>query len=777
MSKKVFKYSAVIASLLMTAVFAGCGTSHKEGNLTAGNVAKVNEADCIGCHSGQYQAEKLTGDPIVTNYINSVHNLNRVGCQDCHGGGAQHNGVGPMPYPRPTQEQCKSCHSTIVAAYVTSNHGPTNFTLEYANDEAHRICSRCHTHEGAVLGGMSGYTGDKDTLTANADRAPGLDVNGSKSSGMKCITCHTTHKTNQLRTPQTTTGLFQPSATVGAVVPSTNQQFNLCTSCHSYTTPGGTLVASGTADSGITTAKFFHETAWYRIIATTHYDNPATANVEGYVLRTNGANPCFDCHGHEMRTGTRYGNTATPKDTIYTEWAESGHAGKLLASKYAKATALNDARTVATVDAVMKEGATEATGAAFVHYDFTQPARAYCQRCHTATGAANYLNGPATYNSASNDFSHRTNGQKEVLYCWGCHSDAAAGTLRQPGAIKADYNFKGALAQFPDAKASNVCIACHAGLSSNDSITALTAAADPFTNVSFVNSHYMAAAGLMYVKIGYTNFVPAATQVPGTTGTAIVSYGQTLTSDTDNTVDVNSAAVKGKLTSTHRKLGTSAINGDSHNTAFFVAGNLDSAGPCVTCHYSAGNHTLELGQKTIDNVCSKCHDVKTPADLKAFIEEEGSVPFENAIALALKSLKTNYNISYNQAAYPYFYDDNLAAGTAVKDWTRGGALTAAQAEKLMGACFNINVLKRDPAAFAHARTYARRLLYDSIDFLDDKTMNLSTGATALNSGMKDAAGANIYTKGANSNTGTTESLKYLVGYNRTTFVWNASERP
>lgn len=789
MSKKVFKYSAVIASLLMTAVFAGCGTSHKEGNLTAGSVAKVDESLCAQCHGSA--REKLTGRVIYDDYPASVHALQNVGCQDCHGGGAQHNGVGPIPYPKPGPDQCKTCHDSnkLVTNYKASNH------FNAVTEDGEEKCNRCHTHEGAVLAAQFGFTGDKTVMDAKVN-APGAITN---ARAIMCNTCHVTHKPQDLRFD----AAWNPSVTLGAQVQTGSDQYKLCTQCHTYLNPNGTLVASGSNG----TAKFFHNTAWNRVIASTHFDDPLTAKVEGYNLRTNSADPCFDCHGHESKTNTSIlSRTAagtyvrtTPEATIYTDWAKSGHAGGLLTVKYAavdaypkKADGTYD-RSQGMTDAVMAAGITDTEAQAWTHYNWdktndTVPGdrtgRAACQKCHTSTGTANYMTAPTTYNPVNNDFSHlsgwnATAGsvQNEVLYCWGCHKNAGTGELRTPGAIKADYKFQGALAQFPDVKASNVCITCHVGLSSGNSITDLTAVADPFTNVSFVNSHYMAAAGLMYVKVGYTNFVAANTQVPGTTGTAIVSYGQTLTSDADNTVDVNGTAVKGKLTSTHRKLGTSAINGDSHNTAFFVAGNLDSDGPCVTCHYAAGDHTLELGQKTIDNVCSKCHDVKTPAELEAFIDEEGALPFENAIALALKSLKTNYNISYNQAAYPYFYDDNLAAGTAVKDWTRGGALTAADAEKLMGACFNINVLKRDPAAHAHARTYARRLLYDSIDFLDNKIMDLSTGATALASGMVDGAGATIYVKGANSNTGTTESFKYLAGYNRTTFVWNASERP
>jgi hypothetical protein len=52
----------------------------------------------------------------------------------------------------------------------------------------------------------------------------------------------------------------------------------------------------------------------------------------------------------------------------------------------------------------------------------------------------------------------------------------------------------------------------------------------------------------------------------------------------------------------------------------------------------------------------------------------------------------------------------------------------------MGAAFNFNLLVHDPGAFVHNRMYVKRLIYDSIDWVDDGIMNYSVGATldALN---------------------------------------------
>lgn len=532
---------------------------------------------------------------------------------------------------------------------------------------------------------------------------------GSSATARNVIGCEACHGGGSLHfgvgpIGGPTLGVYAKAATAGK-----SSQYNTCTGCHSESnSPHDPSQPHGSVDE---------------IIYDTHYDNADRAvgtDIQGYVLRKDADTACVDCH-----------NPHTANLVINRDWKASGHG--------------------------------DFAGEAWKHYKWTDANRAACQRCHTTTGAMTYLTSPSTYDPSKNVFSWKststTDNRSEVLYCYGCHTNYYGG-LRTPGAITAEYKFKGSNAKFPNVAASNICISCHSGRESGESLDSIT----DFTNAGFKNSHYLAVAGLMYVKAGFTGFIDPATVI----GTS--TYGKSLTSNEDN----------GALTSTHRKLGTTAINGDSHNPAAFTPGNFDTNGPCVTCHMQATgqptrstSHTWAIDMNTANEVCSKCHDteVDTQAHLDEFIDGQ-AVPFQNALALALNQLLTKYNISYNQAAYPYFYDLNIGATAAVTDWTRRGALTPADAKKLMGACFNINILKREPAAYVHARTYARRLLYDTIDFLDDKTINMSTGATAI------AFDPVIYVKGPTAtDVTTTESFKYLAGYNRSTGAWNALERP
>ncbi|RII27335.1 MAG: hypothetical protein CXR31_08810 [Geobacter sp.] len=344
-----------------------------------------------------------------------------------------------------------------------------------------------------------------------------------------------------------------------------------------------------------------------------------------------------------------------------------------------------------------------------------------------------------------------------MLRCNGCHSDYSWTRITPTIDFKTPYTPSlQASSGFPaDIGDSKLCVPCHAGLSGGNAIETTNA---DLTNTSFgtFNSHYMAAAGLMFVKNGFTAFADP-TAMSGTLATkngvtsTPVTYGESLTSSDDG----------GVLTSTHRKFGTMAMATDSH------AGgrNLLTGGPCVTCHLSGKHHTLEMDASAFNNVCVKCHTkegttVLTADNFKSVFIEEQSALFQNAITLARTLLHTNYGIDYDSANYPYFFPVGVAhiRDNGFTDWTLTGTLTGTDAKRLLGACFNINLLSRDPAAYAHARTYARRLLYDSIDFLDDKTMNHSVSTTIV------ATDPALFTNGGTS-TLSSPSFNYLVRFN------------
>ncbi len=187
-----------------------------------------------------------------------------------------------------------------------------------------------------------------------------------------------------------------------------------------------------------------------------------------------------------------------------------------------------------------------------------------------------------------------------VLGCNACHASYAfKNSVRNIAQYTAPYNGGLSPQSFPDVGYTNICIPCHAGRENGDTVKGIT----DFTDAGFKSSHSMAAAGLMYMKVGFTSFTSASAVI----GTS--TYGKSLSPDTSVP-----GGVTGGVSSTHRKLGTPAINYDNHNMTFFVPGVLDANGPCNTCHlnangqpYRTSSHSLRIDANAFNQVCTYCH--------------------------------------------------------------------------------------------------------------------------------------------------------------------------
>lgn len=531
-----------------------------------------------------------------------------------------------------------------------------------------------------------------------------------------------------------------------------------------------------------------------------HYTNMAFTDGSGV-----GAG-CVGCHGPSHNIPNPYANGRcfechTDKVTLHANTDAAAGANAMYAStNYAdNCNACHQPHNANAGNAERHDWAHsahgEVDGVAWSHYEFQKPDRLTCQRCHTATGFKAFAASGLTAFNPTASVAAATDNANEVLACDACHTNNKF-AMRSVPAFTAPYTIgndlagkKGTAVVFPNVGETNLCIPCHAGLVSGVGSVSNFAA----TGFSAVNPHYLAAAGTMYMSVGFTDFTSANAAIGTTT------YAKTLTIDS---ASAPGYGITGGVSSTHRKLGTSAINGDTHNTAVFVPGNFDTNGPCVVCHLNAKTstadvrpghgHTLEIDEEAYNQVCINCHSSENTVPLnaqnfKAVFLEPQSEAFQTTLALAVNLLKTKHNIDFNPNAYPYYYQGGTTS--AQTDWTKGGTVSG---KKLLGAAYNIQLLTKDPAAYAHARSYSRRLLYDTIDFLDDGVMNLSVGTTALAVSAQGDAQTNPlfgkFTKGtaaynaANSTittiyTGTSEAMLYVLGWSRSTGAWNSPERP
>jgi hypothetical protein len=475
-------------------------------------------------------------------------------------------------------------------------------------------------------------------------------------------------------------------------------------------------------------------------------------------------------------------------------------------------------------------------------------------RCHNASGFIAAVANPSALVQGTMTPS------PQMITCNACHSDAPRGILRTLAGTKAGsfatyttssmgYQFAPNQAAFnpnkkayyPDVAGSNLCIVCHSGTTEgtptakglsdpyfSGSATALTYTSNgTLSPKTVISQHNMPAAAVMYVKFGFTNLSTGSAGVPSQ------AYLDSITSDLDSPT--------GKVTSTHRKFGTSAIATDSHFSPSHPAPkNLQSNGPCAVCHVS-GSHTFKIDQAAINAVCSNCHtsenghDISNEAAFKQYFVDAQQEAFNNALflgAAVINSKVAAYNAtpagiatplqfgagndlasssqpmkfvfykSLKDPANPYKTDGTLNVNSmALADYQAtaialGYSVTGNDLgfQKFMGALGNLAFFAKDQGAFAHARTYSRRLIYDSLDFLDDGSLNMSVSTTAKalsllpNSGVAALFGGvnGLYTKGATAYTngtlsvlasGSTESMLYLVGWNRTTGAWSTPERP
>jgi hypothetical protein len=737
MSRKMYGYTALLAIGLLAASIAGCG-SDKKGSTSSSSagVATVGDTACFQCHAAT--SDPLTGETFIEQYQRSLHA--ELGCESCHGGGAQHNGIGPFPYTLNSEVsdavkavRCAQCHDGvttykgIVAPLSSSpNFSSGNHANPFGAEEAVETkCARCHSHEGAILYGKDGFTGDK-TILDNTSYQPVLARNPETFNVIKCATCHE-HGGN-LRQTKTR----DASGNIVTWDPNGNKvidQFDLCTSCHNMNTNSGALIGSGknfniysTVQSGsgfvnISTVDYYHNTRWFRTLPTTHYDQPASrthaggTTIEGYVIRKNTKNPCYDCHGHEFKTNTRaFAGRPERGTTIFTDWAMSAHAGHLLDVKVAAANLASSSQD--EVNDVMAAGVTDATGIGWTHYNWDDTAsRGACQRCHTSTGISNFLNNPTGYDATGNgnSFTHlagwtssnKKSNQQELLYCWGCHSNAGTGKLRDPGALTINYG-SGATASsytYPDVKGSNVCLGCHTGRETGDTIKLDT---DADGTRSFINSHYLTAGGTLFATTGY--------EYTGLSYANPSFFG-------------------------HDKIGSASAPGTGSN------------GPCAGCHMRTPNaHKFAVISTNTSGVitkiraqdtCNTCHAggfALAPADLETEKEDY------DAALEAIKAALAAKGIHFGEA-HPYFYTAPYVAGGSNTGYTTWAAnFGFAEYKNTMGAAFNANLLIHDPGGYAHNRFYAKRLIWDSIDYITDGAIGNVTSMNTVIDGLGLASG-------------------------------------
>ena len=260
---------------------------------------------------------------------------------------------------------------------------------------------------------------------------------------------------------------------------------------------------------------------------------------------------------------------------------------------------------------------------------------------------------------------------KEVLSCVGCHSDMTMGNVRNVTPVRpfADDSFVNR-----NVGKSNICLDCHSGVNNGMSIQIKVENGD-FGNLPFVAPHY-AAAGATLQGVGGYHF-------PG------VSYASYSSSG-------------------HRDIGVGNKTGTG------------TGGPCVSCHMSAPEkHRYRAVTRDqagvldaiVTTTCSNCHQ----GSLDAAKLTAGQNSFLDALE-ALRALLAQKGFPYSPSA-PHFANTNWGSGQ--------------EGANAMGAAYNYALLKSEPGVYAHNPLYAKQLVLDSIDWLDNNQLDDSVLNLAL----------------------------------------------
>jgi len=205
----------LLSALSLAALLNGCGSSSKEG--TPGGVAKVaDEGVCIVCHSTTIDPQ--AGSLIVQEYAQSGHNpkvgsAHSPGCEGCHGGGSQHNGVGPLPYPDPFHITATAANGNVTTMCQTCHkgaYGQPDALWAKGAANFHANCANCHTANGtgSIHGVISVETilATKDCVDCHSIAAPQHQGLVNDNDGVRAITGEFAKRSHHVsgRTPRAT---------------------------------------------------------------------------------------------------------------------------------------------------------------------------------------------------------------------------------------------------------------------------------------------------------------------------------------------------------------------------------------------------------------------------------------------------------------------------------------------------------------------------------------------------------------------------------------------
>jgi hypothetical protein len=760
----------VVLTLALAAVLAGCWGSSKSTSLDLGvtplaDAPRVGTSVCLTCHSAGW-FDVADGNLIVNNWQNGIHYaIGGVACEDCHGGGGYHNGVGPIPYKNPSWQTCGSatpCHG--MGSFATTAHANPN--ADPAGDFS--------------LGDIGDGTGPASALdvTDFQERAIFKADLSAVSKGEhveECSRCHNVNQRFEYNGP--TRVLVQPDP-ANLPTPSVT-----CGSCHYGHNPAdNTGVAIITRAQVMTIPRFRPFFADNSSMSATfgaqvNAADPNGATVTGSIFQPNGSvllngtpnyarvfgtnneiHPdrlCASCHTKGKYKYTDHNALRNVSDThqtnVFSQYRNSGHGdreapafGEFSANPGAYNAAFDNGHRVSyPYDMSTDNVGTSSTGPPLVR---NAEGSFACMHCHHGIGSTAFMDNVQKTADAPVLYGDVT---VTCITCHDPHTDATGQTknTRKP-VVMTEYSVRGGYGASSVAKvtfsgnvfldntpvpsaAGNaaVCIFCHQGRESGFTLFKVKIEGTVDNNSNFFNPHYLGTGAMLWAHNGY-------------------EYA-------GKVYDANTAHQGANCTTCHMASPTA----DSLNGGHTWKPNVDACNTAL-CHGSAslGAIPASIGTKDPD-----LDGYRALSDTTNYSGSGTTV----AICQQIKELQDNViaallanGIVYDDMNYPYFFKasvagmvDNVAKRTSAngfKVWTAktwkaafnlsyvikglpSNAKTGVTTVNAAGITIDTGsaTLVRNHSAAVHNHKYTTQLLYDA---LVDLGATVPAGATRVSTG-------------------------------------------
>lgn len=307
-----------------------------------------------------------------------------------------------------------------------------------------------------------------------------------------------------------------------------------------------------------------------------------------------------------------------------------------------------------------RSGHSDASSAAFSHWNAEGVIPPACSVCHSGAGFRAYhgLDGSAGGLPAE------PVAVGGVVDCDTCHNPGLASVteVRLPSG-----------AMHPVAAGEAACLTCHQGRAAGVTVEEAIAGKDaetPDPELTFINPHYKVAAATWLGGYGGAGF-----QYPGKSYSGRFLHA--------------------------RPVATCVSCHDPHSLEV-------SAQTCLTCHQNGEPTAIRISRISYDGSGDLNKGIRADIDANAAVLKAMLVDYASAVA--------GTAMVYDSNRHPYFFAD--ANGDGVADQADGRpAAYNAWTPRLLKAAYNWKFVTSDPGIHVHNPHYALELIYDSIEDL------------------------------------------------------------